>query len=134
MCNFTNLGKRSRQLKEIKKGKVFYGQKPPSGESTATECEGQLSTTCSNVLKQPNGELLVTVNHNQLRTMVSEMVDPIDWSHPPPSWAEPPECHLHSINQCKPQRDANMQPQHARQPPCLCAHSGYKTIVTIVAC
>ena len=33
---------------------------------------GQLSTTCSNVLKQPNGELLVAVNHNQLRTMASE--------------------------------------------------------------
>ena len=36
-------------------------------------------TTCSNVLKQPNGELLVAVNHNQLRTMASETVDPIDW-------------------------------------------------------
>ena len=38
----------------------------------------QLSTTCINVLKQPNGELLVAVNHNQLRTMASETVDPID--------------------------------------------------------
>ena len=49
---------------------------------------GQLSTTCSNLLKQPNGELVVAVDHNQLRTlrtMVSEMVDPIDWSHTPPS-------------------------------------------------
>ena len=27
-------------------------------------------------------------------------VDPIDWSHPPPSWAVPPERLLHSINQC----------------------------------
>ena len=61
---------------------------------------GQLSTTYSNVLKQPNGELLVAVNHNQLRTMASEMVDPIDWSHLPPSWAVPPECLVHSINQC----------------------------------
>ena len=43
----------------------------------------QLSTTCSNVLKQPNGELPVAVNHNQLRTMASEMVDPIDWLHLP---------------------------------------------------
>ena len=24
------------------------------------------------------------VDHNQLRTMASETVDPIDWSHPPP--------------------------------------------------
>ena len=61
---------------------------------------GQLSTTGSNLLKQPNGELLVAVNHNQLRTMVSETVDPIDWSHPPPSWAVPIERHVHSINQC----------------------------------
>ena len=51
------------------------------------------------VLKQPNGKLLVEVNHNQLRTMASETVDPIDWSHPPPSWAVPPERHVHSINQ-----------------------------------
>ena len=61
---------------------------------------GQLSTTCSNVLKQPNGELLVAVNHKQLRTMASETVDPIGWSHPPPSWT--PERHVHSINQCNP--------------------------------
>ena len=59
---------------------------------------GQLSTTCSNV--QPNGEFLVAVNHNQLQTMVSETVDPIDWLHPPPSWAVPHECLMHSINQC----------------------------------
>ena len=38
----------------------------------------------SNVLKQPNGELLVAVNLYQLRTMASETVDPVDWSHPPP--------------------------------------------------
>ena len=60
----------------------------------------QLSTTCSNVLKQPTGELLVAVNHNQLRTMASETVDPIDWSQPPPSRAVHPERRVHSINQC----------------------------------
>ena len=32
--------------------------------------------------------------------MASETVDPIDWSHTPPSWAVPPERHVHSINQC----------------------------------
>ena len=69
------------------KGKVFYGQEPPSGESTTTECG-------------VNYQLLVAVNHNQLRTMASEPVDPIDWSHPPPSWAVPPEPIVHSINQC----------------------------------
>ena len=61
---------------------------------------GQLSTTCSNVLKKPNEELLVAVNHNQLRTMASETVDPIDWSHPPPSWAVLPERHVYGINEC----------------------------------
>ena len=61
---------------------------------------GQLSTTRSNVLKQSNGELQVVVNHNQLRTMASETVDPIDGSHPPLSWAVPPERHANSINQC----------------------------------
>ena len=60
----------------------------------------QLSTTCSNVLKQPNWALLVAVNHNQLWTMASGRVDPIHWSHPPPSWAVSSEHHVHSINQC----------------------------------
>ena len=32
--------------------------------------------------------------------MASETVDPIDWSHPPPSWAVPPERHVHSTIQC----------------------------------
>ena len=85
---------------------------------------GQLSTTCSNALKQPTGELLVAVNHNQLRTMASESIDPINWSHPPPSWAVPPERLVHSINQCT-SAESNVQPQLARQPPCLCGHSGY---------
>ena len=61
---------------------------------------GQLSIICSNVLKQPNRELIVAINHNQLRTMASETVDPIDWLHPPPSWAVPLERLMHSINQC----------------------------------
>ena len=43
--------------------------------------------------------LLVAMDHNQLRTVSSETVDPIDWSHPPPSWAEPSE--LHAQIRCK---------------------------------
>ena len=35
-------------------------------------------------------ETPVEVDHNQLLTMASEMVDLIDWSHPPPSLAVPP--------------------------------------------
>ena len=31
--------------------------------------------------------------------MASETVDPIDWSHPPPSWSVPPELHvLYGVN------------------------------------
>ena len=84
-----------------KKGKVFCGQEPPSGEFTTAECRVNYQLcTCSNVLKQPTEELPVAVNHNQLRTMVSEKVDPIDRSHPPPSWVVPPERLVHRINQC----------------------------------
>ena len=107
----------------LKKIKVFYGQEPPIYYHRMW---GQLSTTCSNVLKQSNGELLVAVNHNQLWTMASETVDPIDWSHPQPSWAVPPERHVHSINQCNLSGTRTFKPQHARQPPCLCGHSGYE--------
>ena len=37
-----------------------------------------------NLMKQPNGEFLVAVDHNQQRSMASEIVDPIEWSHPNP--------------------------------------------------
>ena len=33
------------------------------------------------------GTTLVAVDHNKLRTIALETVDPIDWYHPPPSWA-----------------------------------------------
>ena len=46
------------------------------------------------------GTPIVAVNSIQLRTMASETVDPIDWSHLPPSWAVPHERLVHSINQC----------------------------------
>ena len=36
------------------------------------------------LLKQPNGQLPLTVDHSQLRTMVSETEDPIDWPLSPP--------------------------------------------------
>ena len=59
---------------------------------------GQLPTTGSNLLKQPTGELLVAVDHNQLRKVASEKIDPIDGLHSPPSWALPNEGLVHSIN------------------------------------
>ena len=43
--------------------------------------------------------------------MTSETVDPIDWSHPPPSWAVPPEVHvLHSDNEAYKSQDLLHQP------------------------
>ena len=68
----------------VKKGKVFYGQEPPSGESTTTECLANYHLLAVITEAAQYRELLVAVNHNQLRTMASETVDPIDWSHPTP--------------------------------------------------
>ena len=50
--------------------------------------------------KQPNGELLVAGNHNQLRTISSETVDPIDWSHPPPYTGQYPLSSTNCTMQC----------------------------------
>ena len=36
------------------------------------------------ITEEAQWELIVSVDHNQLRTMASETVDPIDWSHPHP--------------------------------------------------
>ena len=35
------------------------------------------------LLKLPNGQLLVAVEHSQLRTMASEAVEPVDWPFAP---------------------------------------------------
>ena len=90
----------------------------------------QLSTTCSNILQYHNGERLVAVDHNQLRTMTSETVDPIDWSQPPPSWTVPPV--LHGVNaglQIARLADATGArtgiPGYAKPTHCLCGHLGY---------
>ena len=43
--------------------------------------------------------------------MAPETVDPIDWSHPPLSWAEPPELHvLHGVNAAYKSQDLLHQP------------------------
>ena len=43
--------------------------------------------------------------------MASESVDPIDWSHPPPSWSVPPELHvLHGDNAAYKSQDMLQQP------------------------
>ena len=89
---------------------------------------GSIINNFSNLLKQLNGQwgtpccsLPQPATDNGVRE-----VDTIAWSHPPPSWAVPPERLVHSINLCSSAtagiRSCNLQ--HARQPPCLCGHSG----------
>ena len=82
-----------------KKGKVVYGQEPPSGESTTTECgfNYQLLAVITEVAQW---RVLVAVNHNQLRTISSETVDPIDWSHPPPNTGQYPLSSTYCTLQC----------------------------------
>ena len=89
-----------RQYPSDDKGRVFIWPGASQFRTYYHRMWGQLSTTCSNLLKQPNGKLPVAVNYNQLRTMASEKVDQIDWSHPPPSWAASPERHVHNTNPC----------------------------------
>ena len=71
------------------KGKVFYGQKSPRGESTTTHCEVNYQLLAVMLLKYHNGEILVAVNRNQVWTMASETIDPIDWLLQSPSWEVP---------------------------------------------
>ena len=61
---------------------------------------GQLSTTCSNYWSSPiwNSKLQSTTNSYGQCSQILH-VDPIDWSHPPPSWAVQPELNvLHGVN------------------------------------
>ena len=74
-------------------------------EALTSEVESSMagSLPLENLLPQNVGvnmELLVAVDHNQLWTMASETVDPIQWSHLPPSREVPPERLVHSINRC----------------------------------
>ena len=81
--------------KQGKKGKdkVFYGQELPSGESTTTGwgVNYQLLAVSTEVARGGTP----SCSRPQPAT-----VDPIDWSHPPFSWAVPPERLLQSINPC----------------------------------
>ena len=38
------------------------------------------------------------------------------------TWLQGPRAVSHSVLSVQPQRESNVQPQHARQPPCLCGH------------
>ena len=55
----------------------------PQEENLLPQFVGLIITTCSNAIDIVKWELLVAVDHSQLRTMVSEMVDPIEWPLPP---------------------------------------------------
>ena len=90
----------------------------------------------------PMGEILVSFDHNQLRTMASETVDPIDWSQPTPSWAVPLELNvLHGMNAAYKSQDLLQQPGlkhvHGYARPTqalsdLCGHSGYGDKINIL--
>ena len=79
---------------------VFYGQEPPSGESTTTECgvNYQLLAVISDVAQWGSPSCSAPQPAN---TMASETVDPIDWSHPHPhgQYALSASC-IYSINRC----------------------------------
>ena len=70
-----------------------------------------------NLLPQNVGSvILLAVDHNQLRKMAPETVEPIDWSHPPPSWAMPPELHvLHGVNAAYKSQDLLQKPGHEHE-------------------
>ena len=88
---------------------------------------GQLSTTYSNYWNSPMGNSWLQSTTTAMDNGVRD-----GWSNwlvaPPSSWAVPPEHLMHRINWCSSTtagiRSCNLQ--HARQPPCLCSHSGYK--------
>ena len=58
--------------KKNKEGTVFYGQEPPSGESTTTESGVNYQLLAVMLMKQPNGLLPVAVDHSQPRAMASD--------------------------------------------------------------
>ena len=96
----------------LSKGKVFYGQEPPSEESNTTECGVDYQLLTVMLLKWPNKELPVAVDHRQQRTMASQKVDPIDWLLPPTLHrAVPSELHVfHHVNPSYKSQDLLLQP------------------------
>ena len=70
---------------------------------------GQLSTTCSNLLKQPNGELLVSVDRRSAKDY-GVRDGRSNWLvAPPPLWVVLPAHLVHSINQCSLGRQSTLQ-------------------------
>ena len=96
--SFTSLHNFSSQSATSKEKKVksSMGRSLPV-ENLPPQNVASIMNYCSNLPKYPNGELLIAVNHNELWTMVSETVDPIDWSHVH-HHEQYPDCLVHSIN------------------------------------
>ena len=91
------------------KGEVFYGQEPPSAESTTTECE-------VNYIYQ----LLAVMLLKQLRIMALETVDQIDLPLPPTLHMQgsTPVLHvLHGVNAGYKSQYYLLQPDHANTHP-----------------
>ena len=86
---------------------------------------GQLSTTCSNATEVAQWGTSCSRRQPATDNMAWETVDPIDWSHPPHSWAVPPERLMHCRNRWSLSSTVirSLLLQHARQPSCLCGHS-----------
>ena len=104
-------------IRIIKKGKFFYGQEPPSGEFTTTECGVNYQLLAVICWSSRMGNSY----HNQLRTLASGTVDTIDWSHLPPSWEVPPELHvLHGVNVAYKSQDLLHQPGVENKRPLVC--------------
>ena len=55
-----------------------------TGAYATTLCWVNYQLLAEMLLRWPNGQLTVVVDHNQLRTVASETVDPIDWRLPLP--------------------------------------------------
>ena len=83
-------------------------------------------------------ELLVAVDHNQLWTMASETVDPIDWSHPPPYKGQYPLsstyctvlCGLQITRLAALSMPRTCDLRNARPTHCLCGHSGLGAVLS----
>ena len=115
------------------KGKVVYGQEPPSGESTTTECgfNYQLLVVITEVAQW---ELLVAVNQ-QPATDNGVRDDRSNWQvTPPPYTGQYPlsstccTLQMRAANRktCCTESAANVWLQNARPTHCRCGHSGYK--------
>ena len=114
------------------KGKVVYGQEPPSGEPTTTECgfNYQLLAVITEVAQwgAPSCSQPQPATDNGVRDSRS------NWQVAPPTLhrAVPPELHvLHTAMRAANHKTrctesaANLRLQNARPTHCRCGHSGY---------